>query len=392
MAIFASTTLGSSDPSKAMSIKALEARAQALAAAQARQEAPTSMPSPWQGAGYLANTVADALATKRADTQAAQQRQELGNLISQVGPEGPNPQQQAGISVRDPELGRTYMQEAFQARQSAAATQAAKEAAAEKARQDEAAAVSQEGRVRARPSTEGAKIEETVRTGQQTPEQAAEERAKAFGPNPTEIKARGDQENAHIEAQSFVNSLAEAQDLVNTGVYNGKGAAYQGEYGKGLTGYATDLIGATDPKTTQRDDRYNKIMNTVATQMTAAMKGAQSDKELSLALDTARNPNATKEAKQQALNVIIKKAQLHAQVSEEGVKSLKGSPKYLEPYKPGSSLALGNAPAAGGAPAAAPAAGGGGLVEEARKAIAAGAPRDKVIQRLREKGGDPAGL
>ena len=86
-------------------------------------------------------------------------------------------------------------------------------------------------------------------------------------------------------------------------------------------------------------------MNSVATQMTAAMKGAQSDKELNLALDTARNPNATKEAKQQALEVILKKAQLHSQVSEEAVKSLKGSPKYLEPYKPGSSLALGNAPA-----------------------------------------------
>ena len=215
--------------------------------------------------------------------------------------------------------------------------------------------------MRGRPQTEGAKIEESVRTGQQTPEQAAEERGKAFGPNAAEIKARSDQEGAHIEAQSFVNSLAEAQDLVNTGVYNGKGAALQGEYGKGLTGYATDLVGATDPKTTQRDDRYNKIMNTVATQMTAAMKGSQSDKELNLALDTARNPNATKEAKQQALDVILKKAQLHAQVSEEAVKSLKGSPKYLEPYKPGSSLALGKDPArtsgippdtTGGAPAA----------------------------------------
>ena len=144
-------------------------------------------------------------------------------------------------------------------------------------------------------------------------------------------------------------------------------------------------------------------MNTVATQMTAAMKGSQSDKELNLALDTARSPSATKEAKLQALDVIIKKARLHSQVSEEAVKGLKGSPKYLEPYKPGSSLALGNDPArtsgippdtTGGATAAGapPAAGGGGLVEEARKAIAAGAPRDKVIQRLREKGGDPAGL
>ena len=344
MAIFASTTLGSSDPSKAMNIKALEARAQALAAAQAKQEVPQSMPSPWQGASHVFNQAADAFATKRADTQAAQQRQDLANLIGQVGPEGPNPQQLGGITARDPELGKTYMTEIASRRAAAAEVQARKEAAAEAAKTAEAAAVSQEARVRGRPQTEGAKIEETVRTGQQTPEQAAEERGKAFGPNAPEIKARTDQEGAHIEAQSFVNSLAEAKDLVDTGVYNGKGAAYQGEYGKGLIGYGTDLVGLTDPKTTQRDDRYNKIMNTVATQMTAAMKGAQSDKELMLALDTARNPNATKEAKQQALDVILKKAQLHAQVSEEAVKSLKGTPKYLEPYKPGSSLALGKDP------------------------------------------------
>ena len=77
MAIFASTTLGSSDPSKAMNIKALEARAQALAAAQAKQEVPQSMPSPWQGASHVFNQAADAFATKRADWAAQQQRRNL---------------------------------------------------------------------------------------------------------------------------------------------------------------------------------------------------------------------------------------------------------------------------------------------------------------------------
>ena len=77
MAIFASTTLGSSDPSKAMNIKALEARAQALAAAQAKQEVPPSMPSPWQGASHVFNQAADAFATKRADMQAAQQQRRI---------------------------------------------------------------------------------------------------------------------------------------------------------------------------------------------------------------------------------------------------------------------------------------------------------------------------
>ena len=82
MAIFASTTLGSSDPSKAMSIKALEARAQALAAAQSKQEAPTSLPSPWQGASLVMNQAADAFATKRADQAAAQRRQDLAGYMA----------------------------------------------------------------------------------------------------------------------------------------------------------------------------------------------------------------------------------------------------------------------------------------------------------------------
>ena len=138
----------------------------------------------------------------------------------------------AGITGRDTELGKTYRQEVSQRRSQAAQIQAQKEAAAEAARTAEAAAVSQEGRVRARPQTTGAQIEESVRTGQQTPEQAAEERAKAFGPNPAEIKARSDQEGTHIEAQSFVNALAEAQDLVNTGVYNGKGATIRASTAK----------------------------------------------------------------------------------------------------------------------------------------------------------------
>ena len=91
MAIFASTTLGTSDPSKAMNIKVLEARAQALAAAQAKQEVPTSMPSPWQGASHVFNQAADAFATKRADRQAAQQRQELAALHKSDRARGPEP-------------------------------------------------------------------------------------------------------------------------------------------------------------------------------------------------------------------------------------------------------------------------------------------------------------
>ena len=143
--------------------------------------------------------------------------------MGQVGPEGPNPQQLGGSprAIRNsagPTCGDCV------AARGGGRGPGPQGGCRRGGQTAEAAAVAQEGGCGRGHRRKGAKIEESVRTGQQTPEQAAEERAKAFGPNPAEIKARSDQEGAHIEAQSFVNSIAEAQDLVNTGVYNGKGA------------------------------------------------------------------------------------------------------------------------------------------------------------------------
>lgn len=50
------------------------------------------------------------------------------------------------------------------------------------------------------------------------------------------------------------------------------------------------------------------------------------------------------------------------------------------------------APTPAGPPPAEPPAQGGGMLEQAKAAIARGAPRDAVIQRLRERGIDPTGL
>src|SRR4029077_18728236 len=110
MAIFASTTLGTGDPSRAMSIKALEARAQALAAAQSKQELPTSLPSPWQGASLVMNQAADAFATKRADQAAAQRRQDLAGYIAKAG-DNPTAADIGKIISADQDVGKTYLQE-----------------------------------------------------------------------------------------------------------------------------------------------------------------------------------------------------------------------------------------------------------------------------------------
>ena len=154
MAIFASTTLGSSDPSKAMSIKALEARAQALAAAQAKQEVPTSMPSPWQGASYVFNQAADAFATKRADQAGGAAGQDLANPWGRWGPRARTRSSWRRIAVRDPEIGKTYMQEIAQ-RRSAGGSDPGPEGSwpTEAAQTQEAQRRAQEKRIRIGPPT-----------------------------------------------------------------------------------------------------------------------------------------------------------------------------------------------------------------------------------------------
>jgi hypothetical protein len=121
MAIFASTTTsGYSDPLKALSIKALEQRQKDLLAQQAQQTMPDAIPTPIQGLAHVANQFADSLQQRRADTALAARRDQLAQVMAGIGPEGPNAQQRAIITSADPELGKLFAQQVFEARQKAA--------------------------------------------------------------------------------------------------------------------------------------------------------------------------------------------------------------------------------------------------------------------------------
>lgn len=378
MAIFASTTLGSSDPSRAMSIKALEARAQALAAAQAKQELPTSLPSPWQGASLVMNQAADAFTAKRADQAAAARRQDLANLMGGVGPEGPNPQQLAGITGADPEIGKLYAQQAFTARQNAADIAARKEATTEKYKQDEAAAVSQEGRLQGRPQTDAGKIKADLAAGRLSEEEAAAALKKLTAPSAGEQKVINEQRDQNIDLQSSAANLKEAEQLLNHpgGVYSGGGAELKEMAGKYAPSALSGLTG-TDPETTKRTQRYNQIMNPEALAVLARLKGASSDRDMMFALSTMNDKSSSIENKKRALAVLQAKVGAHLQASEQTLSEMGGKTVKVGTPTDG---------------AAAPAPAAGGMLEEARKAIAAGAPRDKVMQRLKEKGVDATGL
>ena len=351
MAIFASTTLGSSDPSRAMSIKALEARAQALAGQQAKQELPTSLPSPWQGASLVANQAADAFAVKRAENQAAEQKQQLAALMGQIGPEGPNPQQLAGITGADPDLGRMYAQQAFTARQNAADIQSRREMAAEKAKQDEAAAVSQEARVGARPKTDIAQIEADRIAGRISDEDAAAAKKKLTAPPAAEQKVISEQQSANIDLQTSGQGLDEALRLLDTGkVYSDSSlAGLRTEHGQSVP-KALQGVAGVDPESTDISKRYSQLMKVQVLPILNRLKGSMSNADREWAISTIDNPSSTIEAKRDVIRML--KARLDAELKQSNI-NLKNTGatavQVAQPALTGPGQPAAAAPAAGGA-------------------------------------------
>jgi Short C-terminal domain len=356
MAIFASTTLGSSDPSRAMSIKALEARAQALAAQQSRQEMPTSLPSPWQGASLLANTAADAFATRSADQAAAQRRQDLAGYIAKAG-DNPTMADVGQIMGADQEVGKTYLQEIQQRRAQAAQIQAQKELATQKAQQDKDFLAEQERIRQAQPTDLPlVQLKRALDRGEISQEDYEAGKKKLTALPAGEQKALNEQEDTNINLQSTLTGLKEAKDLLNQGVYSGAGATTQEFLGRNLPSVGGYIAG-TDPETTKRTNRYNQIVNAQALDLLSQLKGASSDKDMAWAISILNDKGSDPDTKKRALDVLTAKVAAHAQASEQRLRSMGREPVKVETPPPASGAPA--APAAAPAAPATPAAGGG---------------------------------
>ena len=106
MAVFAEANSGYSDPVRAMSIKALEARQKDLMAQNAAQhdDAATMATIPG-GIGHVLGIVGDRMAQSRADQAVADQKQNLAKIMAGIDwSKGPTSEQIAGMGVADPEL------------------------------------------------------------------------------------------------------------------------------------------------------------------------------------------------------------------------------------------------------------------------------------------------
>ena len=331
MAIFASTTLGSSDPTRAMTIKALEQRAQQLQAAQSKQELPTSMPSPWQGAGYLANTLADSLAIKRADLAAAQRQKDLQGYISNLG-DNPTMAQVAPIAGADPEFAKTIMGE-IQARR----------LAAQKAADDRSYLEEQDKLAQAHAQTPEAKLTADLKAGRISQEDFDAGMKTLHAGSAAEQKLAGEQQKENIDLQSSNQSLDQAIELLKTGkVYSDSSlAGTRTQWGQSVPGPLQKLAGV-DPESTDISKRYDQIIKMQILPIMNSLKGSLSNADREWAVSTLDNPSSTIQAKQDVLNMLKSRLAAHLQQSNINLEaSGKPAVKVQPPATGGGSTAAG---------------------------------------------------
>lgn len=385
MAIFASTTTsGYSDPLKALSIKALEQRMkdqQAQAAAQQNDAA--MMATIPGGIGHVLGVVGDQMKQGRTDQALVAQRAELANVMSGIGPEGPNPQQLARVHAIDPALGEKFAQQIFEARKAAQDREfqgtehrltrdQAKELAGQ---QDRRAREMQQEQLSATETT-ASRSDERART-LQTERLAAEERmaeakakatAEANAADPKTIKARKDLEKEATQEKALVAELGTAQEALAKGINTGRTSS--------LKTIAAQLPGGDmffDREQANRTVQFDATMDKVATTaMSTLLKGASTDKEMEAFKQQWNNPNTTIEQKREAFGRVLQAAKEDAAIGSAAVAKTGGS--LTGPGGPAAAVAP-PTPTTAQAPAAAvPAAAGGGVVSGITEAEAMALP------------------
>ena len=391
-----------------MTIKALEARQKdmqsQIAAAQQGGITPENTQTPIQGFGHVANMLGDSFRQSRADEAVAAQKQALAATIAGIDLEkGPNAQQLAAIGTADPDTMRQMLTQIAEARRqqagfahddtfqkagfqhadtaqqagfghadatqsrlfghqdtaaakvtedaqaaAAAEVQAKKDAAAEAARVAQVAADAQEKRLLARPSDDTvAKINLAEKNGEITAEQAAAERKKAMAAGVPEQKFITEQSEKSIEAQSLLGTLDNALGLLNSpkGIHTGNYAAKTQTIGEHVPKFLQGNQYLPDPETTKNTQRYNQIMGAEVLDAVTRMKGSSSDRDVDLNIKIANDPNASVEAKRDAIMVL--KNKLPAMIANHN-KAIAGAGGEA-PQLPKAPTTLGSGGSTGGA-------------------------------------------
>jgi hypothetical protein len=357
MAIFTSTTSsGYSDPLKAMSIKALEARQKEMAGLKGDVISPENTQTPVQGMAHVLSQLGDSMAQGRNMQAIAAQRERLAQTIAHMDVNNPKGEELAVISSADPETFRDMLHTmAENRRQQAGFTHADKSQAAgfthddatkkgEYAHQDAAAkakaeteelarqATAEETRIAAERKVEADKAaaaeQQKVTVAGQQPElvkmtealRAGKIDQKTFDAWETkqtavpasEMKAGNELQDKYLSTQGAIGDLKEAATLLGpdgTGIRAGAGAGGTQIGAK----WGGDWSGLSDPKLTQRTERFNQIMSAEAiSAMVEKLKGATTNEEMAKFISIMNDANAEPMTKVQALNNMIAKADAFA--------------------------------------------------------------------------------
>lgn len=441
------------DPTGGQTIDALRARQVALQEAQAK--APAQIASPWQGLAFMADRLVNNVQQRRAADAEAAGRQRLAQLMSGINYDtGASPAQIAGISTLDPELGTRMVADAIRARREllqqqhqdamtregwtqqekmlgqrqafdasqTAAAQAHADAAqqagftqqqkmqgssqdfqrqqAEDAQahadqtqqaqfgqqdamqqagfthQDQAAARAAAVDA-AKPKSSVGQIETDFKNGiygDPTTPEAQKMRDDALNKATTVIqpggaadrKALWAQQDDYVNTAATLGQLNRASSLLKQGINTGYGSSAVTTYG------AMGLPGG-DAEQAKRTKEYNNIMNQEAIlAMSGTLKGATSDKEMAEFIRNMNDPTLDPATKSGMIDRLVARAQSNQELQAARIRELGGDIPQPQAAVPTDVEAQ--------------------TLNDARDAIAKGAPAEMVRKRLVDKGIDPGKL
>jgi hypothetical protein len=414
-------------PSQAATLKALAQRQEEYSNAAAKAAQMRQIANPWQGAAQLMEVFSNNLNAGRAERQEAEGRQKFAQLLSGVDPtQGATPEQIQQMYTLDPDQGALYAADAMKLIRDRQAAQAARsEKIADQGTQfanqrtlkqmeiDAAAAKvdqwspdpkdpnvqvnSRTGERRLLDSTPDAKwapdpADPNVQVNQTTGERklldATPQAAWEIDPtNPklqinkttgerkplmgnagagTDRKALWDTQDTYVNTTTTQNQLKRARDLLTEGINTGYTSGARTAWG------AAGLPGG-DEGAANRTKEYNSIMNQEAIlAMSDILKGATSNQEMTAFVNNMNDPTLDPVTKGRMIDTMLAKVGSYGELQRQRITELGGEvPAPVTPLTSDKVEAE---------------------LQQARDAIAKGAPAELVKKRLSERGVDPGKL
>lgn len=344
-------TVDPNDPTGGQTIDALRLRQRALQ--EAKPVTPAQIASPWQGAAFMASSLANNLQERDAVAAEAAGRQRLAELMAGINAEtGATPEQVGQISTLDPDMSTRLAADMMAARRAKAAqdasaaltregwahTDAVQQAGFQHS--DEAAAAARDANA-ALPDSPTAKILDDFERGNYgdpaTPEAQAMRDAdikKATsiqrpGSKASDLKTIYTQEDDLVSFEDTLKNMQRAKDL-NPKVPVGRVAQGQATlHGNLPEGSPEWLVGSTEAADASKEFWQIMDENAIA-QMSEKLKGATTDTELAQFKQILSDPSTSVEVRGKTIDRMMSLLQRKRDMAKARLDDLRSS-EGIEP-------------------------------------------------------------